>query len=211
MENKDNNEKLSQKQIWNKIAEKWTRFRNKSPKEVEEFLKDKEGNILDLGCGSGRNFTKNTRQKLYAVDFSEEMVKFARINAEELGIDADIKLMNITNLEFKDNFFDAAIFISTLHCLESSKLRKKALEELFRVLKPRAQTIITVWKKDKSKKTEWINKEGDNKEKINRYYYFYDKEELKNLLEKVGFKILATKEFEEGKHSKKNIIFYVEK
>jgi len=208
---------MEQKEVWNNIAQDWHVFRNKTPKEVEEFLKDKKGKILDLGCGSGRNFLKNPSQELYAVDFSEEMLKFARANAEKLGINANIILQDTTKLNFKDNFFDAAIFISTLHCMEPSEARKKALEELFRVLKPNAEAMISVWKKEKNKtfknleeKEGYTSWKGRGKE-YERYYYFYDDEELENLLKEAGFKILKIEYQTEEKHSKKNLIVYVKK
>ena len=42
----------SQEKIWDAIAEEWNRFRQKQVAEAIEFLKDKKGKILDLGCGS---------------------------------------------------------------------------------------------------------------------------------------------------------------
>ena len=69
--------KQAQEQVWDKIAKKWRTFREKTPLEVEEFLKRKRGKVLDLGCGSGRNFIKNKNIIFYGVDFSEKMLSFA--------------------------------------------------------------------------------------------------------------------------------------
>ena len=40
----------NQQKVWDSIAEDWNRFRVKTVEEVKDFLKDKKGKILDLGC-----------------------------------------------------------------------------------------------------------------------------------------------------------------
>lgn len=209
---------LSQQEVWDKIGAPWQKFRKKSPEEVSEFLKNKKGKILDLGCGSGRNILKIKGARYYCIDFSAEMLKFAEKHAEKEKILADFFRLDFgkENLPFKDNFFDSAIFISTLHCIESSEDRKKSLEELYRVMKKGSSIMITVWGKGSYSKTKKIEgKEGivtwkkDNVE-YPRYYYLYDQEELENLLKEVGFKIIVPTDAV-GKHSKRNIIVYVKK
>ncbi|MEK6881639.1 MAG: methyltransferase domain-containing protein, partial [Nanoarchaeota archaeon] len=128
---------------------------------------------------------------------------------------------------FSANFFDSAIFISTLHCIETAKEREKALSELFRVMKKNGEAMITVWKKEEMIKA-WNNQKvidldfnvlttketfvNWKKGGVNyqRYYYFYDEKELENLLRKVGFKILKSIK-QDSAHSNKNIVVYVQK
>lgn len=207
---------MNQEQVWNKIAEQWNRYRYGQIPEAAEFLKNKKGKILDLGCGSGRNLVKNDRIEYYGVDFSAEMLKFAEENTKKKKINAVFFKSFIEELPFEDNFFDAAVFISTLHCTEGEKNRKKTLKELYRVMKKGAEAIISVWDKEKSKRFEkipakegfvtWKKEDGN----FQRYYYFYDREELEALLKKTGFKILE-KTYSKEKHSAKNIVFYVKK
>lgn len=213
--------KLTQKQVWNKLASEWNRFRQKPPVEILNFLRDKKGKILDLGCGSGRNMFKQEKQEqieYYGVDFSEKMIELAKKKAEELGVSAKFKCSDLAKLDFDDEFFDCSIFISTLHCIEGEKIRRKALEELFRVLKPDSQAMISVWDKNKEDKLGNIEaKEGfinwqNNGENYLRYYYFYDKDELIYLLKDVGFEVLKSEEVDaEIKHVKRNIVVYVKK
>lgn len=188
----------NQEKVWDEIASEWNRFRRKQMPEVTEFLKDKKGNITDLGCGSGRNLSNNSNLKFYGVDFSKEMIKLAKINAKEKQINAEFFTSPLNALPFEDNFFDAAIFVDTLHCIPENKKRKEALEELIRILKPKSKTIITVWSKNHAK---LVNQPKNttvtwkkNSENIYRYYYIYDKEELQKLLEDTGFKIISIKE-----------------
>lgn len=235
----------SQKEIWDKIAPQWNVFRQKPKQEVLNFLEDKKGKILDLGCGSGRHLIPKKDSTFYEVDFSEQMIKFAREKAEKLrqedknkvnGFDnsvshsggrvgegggfrigqqklvkdfAEFFVADSSKLPFKDNFFDSAIYIAALHCIPSEKQRKDSLKELFRVLKKNSTALITVWSKNhiklinhpKNATIVWKKQS----EKLQRYYYLYDKDELEELLKKVGFKVLNYKE------DNKSIEFVVEK
>ena len=199
----------NQEKVWNEIAEEWNKFRQKPLPEAMDFLGDKKGKVLDLGCGSGRNFIANKKIKFYCVDFSKEMIKFAKENAKKKGINVKFFISDSENLSFADNFFDSAIYIAALHCIPENRQRKKSLRELFRTLKKNSKALITVWSKNHIKlvnhtKDATITWKKDS-ERLQRYYYLYDKEELKELLENVGFKIISIND--DGK----NIVFIVKK
>lgn len=195
----------SQKQVWDSIAEEWGKFRQKPVKEVVKFLKGKKGKVLDLGCGSGRHLMKIKNGKMYLVDFSKEMISYAKENAKKKKIQAEFFVSDTKKLPFKDNFFNAVIAIASIHCVEGEKNRKNALKEIYRVLKPKSEAMITVWNKDskwfknsnKDRKMKW-------KEKGERYYYLYDEFEILGLLKEVGFKIKNVK-------SSREIVILVEK
>ncbi len=201
----------SQEEIWNELAGEWNKFRTSPPQEIIEFLKIKSGKVLDLGCGSGRNLVENKQIEFYGVDFSEEMLKFAEKNAKDKNINVIFFKESADKLSFEDNFFDSAIFISTLHCIPDSKSRENSLKELYRVMKKDSEALISVWKKENNTKTTW-KKQGKT---INRYYYFYDEKELSDILKKIGFKILkiGNKDTKTliGSHARKNLLFYVKK
>jgi len=186
---------LTQEQTWDEISGKWNEYREKPMPEVARFLKNKKGKILDLGCGSGRHFVKN-KGIIYGIDFSEEMVKFAKKKAKKSGIKVIVKKESADDLHFEDNFFSSAIFIATLHCIETAEKREKALRELFRVLEPGSEALITVWSRN-HEALKNKNKEDKIPWKVNdkvyyRYNYIYYKPELEELLKKVGFKILKS-------------------
>ena len=81
-----------------------------------------------------------------------------------------------------------------MHCIAEEKKRKESLKELFRVLKKNSEALITVWSKNhiklvnhpKNSTVSWKK----NSEKLQRYYYLYDKKELEDLLESAGFEII---------------------
>jgi tRNA (uracil-5-)-methyltransferase TRM9 len=206
----------SQKNIWDKVAFPWKDFRKKPVEEVINFIGSKKGKILDLGCGSGRNFVKMDGV-IYGVDFSENMLKYAKSLAKERDIKVKLTKSRVENLPFKDNFFDAAIFVATLHCIPKEKERKKALQELYRVLKKEKEAIITVWDKNQEKfknsEKEVLLPWEKNGKEYKRYYYLYEKEEIKDLVKSVGFKIKKVMDWENPEffYSKKNIILILEK
>ena len=204
---------MNQQEVWDRIARPWSIFRVKPISEVVNFLKGKTGNVLDLGCGSGRNFVKLPEgSKIYAVDFSEKQLEFAREYASKERFEVEIVKAEARKTGFDDNFFDAAVFIAALHCIPSAEEREKSLMELLRVLKPGAEAFITVWDKNQ-KKFENLKKEAFvpwtlTGEKVMRYYYLYDKEEIISLLEKVGFEVLNVydRDNPSGLYSDRNII-----
>ena len=197
--------KPNQKQVWNDIAEEWNEFKTNPADYVEEFLKKQKGKILDLGSGSGRHLMK-IKGEMYLVDFSEKMIELAKKKAKSKKIKAEFFISDLKKLPFENNFFDSAISIASLHCIEAKANRQKAMKELYRVLKPKSKAMIAVWNKDskrfiKSKKEKYVGWRDRGK----RYYYLYNKDELKRELEKIGFKVIK-----ELPHTA-NIIFVIEK
>ena len=183
----------NQQNLWDKIAPEWHEHK-KIPSELsKKFLKSTKGNVLDLGSGSGRHLTQISHGKMYLLDFSKEMLKIAEKKAKSKKIKAKFIHSNLTRIPFEKDFFDFAISISALHCLKQ-KDSKKAIKELYRVMKPKSKILIGVWnfqskrfnqKKGKEKLVGW-------KDKGKRYYYLFEEEEIHNLFKKTGFKILST-------------------
>ena len=212
------NKKPNQLKVWNKIAKPWKTYVVKKIPIIEEFLKGKKGKIVDLGCGAGRNMIPNPKINYYGIDFSELQLKQAEKFIKKNKIKAKLYKSEAYNLEFKDNYFDYGLFISALHCLESKEKREKAVKEFFRVLKPKAQALISVWNSEDRRFIHVKNNGGIYMSWIEqgisymRYYYLYKKEELLNLLKKSGFKILDIYEPKEhDRFSKKNWIIIIEK
>lgn len=185
---------LTQKQVWDEIASDWNRFRETPREEVQGFIERCNGNLLDLGCGSGRHFLKKDGLRIYGVDFSEKMLDLAREKSIKNELNTELKLMNSEEIPFKDNFFDNVICIAVLHCVEIQEQRIKLLREIKRVLKKSGRAMIQVWSdnhkrvrnKGKEVRVPWTLKD----KKVERFYYIYSLEELKQSLEFVGFNIL---------------------
>jgi SAM-dependent methyltransferase len=178
----------NQKEIWNNIAQEWSIFREKPINEVIQFLKTKKGKILDIGCGTGRNLTKIKEGKMYLVDFSEKMICIAKQKAAKNKISAEFSNTEMNCLAFENNFFNSAIAIDSLHCIQKEQDRRDTIKELFRVLKPKAEILVSLWNKDckrfknspKEKNIKWRNL-GE------RFYYLYSPKEAKEEFAKAGF------------------------
>jgi len=221
-----------QEEVWDKIARNWKENRTLPIKEAEEFLRNKKGKVLDLGCGSGRNITKDSNKEFYGVDFSNEMIEAATEDIKANKAKAKLFKANAWELPFKDNYFDSAIFIATLHCIPSEENREKSLQELKRVLKPGSRALVTVWDKnqerfnnpntkssappkfigEKEAYLPWGAGDFPDRQEFLRYYYLYDKEEIAKLLEKY-FKVIEVKGkiMDQSRFSKRNLIIEVEK
>jgi ubiquinone/menaquinone biosynthesis C-methylase UbiE len=211
---KDMQESPNQEQVWDEVE-----FSKEASPVIKEFLKYKKGKIIDLGCGSGRNMIKNDEIEYYGVDFSENQLKQAEKYIKEEKINAKLfksKADKLNKEGFPDEIFDYGLFIATLHCLETKKERKNALKEFYRVLKPGAEALISVWN---SEDKRFNGLKGDiymswKKDELNymRYYYLYDKQEILDLLKDAGFKILEIYNAREhDRFSRKNWIMRVKK
>lgn len=198
-----------QAKVWSRIAPEWHEFKTNPSVAATEFLTKSKGKVLDFGSGSGRNLLKirpNKKRELYLVDFSDEMLKRAKKRAKEKKIEIKTHVARLEKTNLESNFFDAAICVAALHCIETKTKRKNAVKELFRVLKPGAKAEIEVWNKNSPRfkgkaKEKFINWRDKGK----RFYYLYEEKEIYDLFKEIGFKI--TEKIDHGV----NIIFIAQK
>ena len=100
---------------------------------------------LDIGSGTGiTSFLLSdqieNKGKIIGIDISPSMIEVAKRNAQERGYkNIDFQLGDADQLEFPDSFFDLVISNMTFHHLPD---KKKALQEIHRVLKPGGQVAL---------------------------------------------------------------------
>ncbi len=134
----------------NFYAEKGKLMWGKAPSQgvvrFAEFLKSKEMSeaiVLDSGCGEGRNSIYLAKQgfRVYGLDISAVAIEKAREWAEREGLIDKIwfEVGDVSQMEFRDEFFDAAIDINTINFV---KVRRKYVAELSRVLKPKGYLLL---------------------------------------------------------------------
>jgi len=186
--------KMTQEMIWEKIAQPWRKCRTEPEPEVVEFLKGKKGKLLDLGCGSGRHFMEGWDGELYGVDFSDEMLRYAVEDAERKGIKAIVAKSGADDIPYENEFFDCAIYIATLHCIDSLYAREKSVKELYRVLKKGGRALVSVWSRNQKRiknaeKETYVPWTHEGK-KYNRYYYIFEREEFESVLKLAGFRVV---------------------
>ena len=182
-------EKHKQQEVWNGVALSWAEFRTRPVEEVKEFLKGKQGKVLDLGCGSGRNFIGNKELEFFGVDFSKKLLGIAKEKDY-----VELKKGTVDNIPYDNEFFDWVVFVRVLHCVEGRERREKTLKEIYNVLKKGGEAVISTIGRNnqrvKNKPKEGIMPWTVGRRKYERYNYIYDKEELEKELKKAGFKIL---------------------
>ena len=177
---------MNQREVWENIARDWNDYRKVPPEEAAEFIANKSGLLLDLGCGSGRNFIQ-TDAAVIGADFSYNMLRFARKNAKERGLDVHLAVSDAIALPFKDDSFDAILAFNLLPSVKFN-MHKKVLEEIKRVSKNGSAIFISAWNKDQprfagKKRESFIPWKTGGKE-YQRYYYLYSKDEFQSLLKK---------------------------
>jgi len=190
-------------------------YRRKPWSIVYRVLEDSIELFGDIGSGPGHNALAILEalegSRGVVVDISFNMVYQAMRRAYRRGFSWRLLAMeaDMTHLPFKDNVFDLLIYIASIHNLPGKKLRIKALEEAYRVLRNKGKLLVTVWARyqlyfipriifNLIKKLigrrhsigdtfiPWVHRGI----KLRRYYYLYTLKELKMDLEKAGFNIL---------------------
>lgn len=170
------------KDVYEIIAEDFSKTRYKVWDKVRNFINSLEPNslIFDAGTGNGKNmFRKDCN--FIGIDFCKKFVDICRKKNLNV-IEADIR-----QIPYDDKKFNHSMSIAVLHHLEKREDRIKAISEIIRITKKKGKILLTVWNKSllqnekKAKKIKQI-KNGyliSWKNKTSRYYYLYDIDELK--------------------------------
>ncbi|KAI0510611.1 hypothetical protein KFK09_011219 [Dendrobium nobile] len=140
--------------VYNAIAPHFSATRFARWPKVASFLNSLSPGavILDAGCGNGKYLGFNPNCFYIGCDISPSLIDIcAKKDHEVLVADA-------VNLPYKTNFGDAAISIAVLHHLSTESRRRKAIEELIRVVRKGGTVLITVWaveQEDSSLLSKW--------------------------------------------------------
>lgn len=156
-------------------------------KLVLEFLKvlqekNFKGNILEIGCGNGRDSIYLTKQgyKVMGIDITPEAIKLAQRNKERLLGDKNLadnlnfQVADVEKLSFSDERFAGVYSIGVLH---NTNLQK-SLKEIARILKKGGVGVIHLYQK-----TLFLRPQ--------RLEEICPPEKIKSILKKLPFKILS--------------------
>lgn len=125
---------MEQKLYWDSVSEK-KEFT--TPFQIEEFSKfvEKDGTVLDVGCGYGRTLEELHQldfQHLIGIDFSDDMIKRGHVQFPHL----DLRVKKDETIDMPDESVDAVILFAVLTCIASNEEQQELIREIYRVLKP---------------------------------------------------------------------------
>ncbi|MBR0242499.1 methyltransferase domain-containing protein [Candidatus Saccharibacteria bacterium] len=157
------------------------------PKRMEKFA--------DIGGGYGRlaNEYLKRAHKIYLFDYSKTELEQAK---EIYGDKIETKAGDIYDLPFKDGELDGLMMVRVTHHLKDMK---KAVAELYRVLKPGGVAVIEVANKrtlpkmarfvtGRSKVNPFDKKVANYKEISKDGFYNYHPKYVEEIFEKTGFR-----------------------
>ena len=149
--------------------------------EFSTFIKNLNGRkILDVGCGPGfhTEYFNSKGLDCLGIDNSKEMVKYAKKNK------INVELMDMENLDFKNNTFDAIWCVSSL-----LHLPKKNIPEI----------INSFYELLSNKGTLYVSLKEGNKEEFDtksRFFSYFEKNDFLDLFSKFEVLWILEKEID---------------
>jgi len=116
-------------------------------RELMEFDNFRGKRLLEIGCGLGTDLLQFARggAAVTGVDLTPASIDLVkkRFALEEIPVDA--RVADAENLPFQDGSFDVVYSFGVLHHTPNTQ---KAIDEVYRVLKPGGRIIIMLYHKD---------------------------------------------------------------
>lgn len=161
----------------------------KEANRVIEMLDIKgEENVLDVGCGRGlyliriaKKLTKGTSIgiDIWSKDLSKNNKNATRTNAKLEGVNKKVKIKtaDMTQIPFKDNTFDVVISSFAINNILDKNKRRKALNEMVRVLKQDGKICIIDLRYIREY-LEFFNEIGISDVKVIKAKYLYPRSKI---------------------------------
>jgi ubiquinone/menaquinone biosynthesis C-methylase UbiE len=129
-----NMEEQNKGEYWGNLADLLERWGDDHVwNEIQMFLYDKKGKVLDIACGTGatmQRLSKFPALELYGVDNSKELIDKCKLKG------FDEKHLNtqdvLQKLNYADDFFDYSYSIGLLHYIKENEL-DRFVSELYRI------------------------------------------------------------------------------
>lgn len=125
----------------------------------EQVFQDVEGKVLEVGIGSGLNFSfYNKDVELTGVDFSREMLKIAQNAAKEYPFKATFIQEDVESVKFNENTFDTIVSSATLCAYQNPVI---VLNNFQKWCKPEGKILMIEHGISTNKLLAWLQKRLD--------------------------------------------------
>ncbi|MFT5229607.1 MAG: ubiquinone/menaquinone biosynthesis C-methylase UbiE [Urechidicola sp.] len=156
--------------------------------EIENISKylEQANSVVDIGCGNGYStfeYSKKIKGDILGIDFSDEMIKYAKQVGDQSDEYKNVQFMqgDVRNLDIPDESMDLVITDRCLINLESRSDQKKAIDEVFRVLKPGGRYLMCEDTEQGLKNLNQLRKQAALEEILVRWHNLYlDESHLKS-------------------------------
>ncbi len=168
---------------------------------AEMFKRAGALNILELGCGQGRDtiFFAQSGFQVFALDYSEAAIQTVKEKARQAGVSAKIiaSQQDVRQpLPFRDGSLDAC-YSHMLYCMALTTDELEFLsQEIRRVLKTGGLNIYTVRHTGDPHYGKGIHRGEEMYEVGGFIVHFFSREKVDHLAR--GYEIVTIEEFEEG-------------
>ena len=194
-------DKIYKRKVFNRAANSYEKFSGIQDQISQNLLEKLEcrninpTNILDLGCGTGKNglhFLKKFKKiSLVNFDLSENMLEQARKKMTTSSINFVNNSTNfhvcgdMENLPFRDNLFDLVWSSSAIQWSDNLPI---VLKHINRILKPNGFFIFSTFGPETLKELRMINEVLYNHPKTNN---FFDLKDIRDFFAIEGFDNLS--------------------
>lgn len=173
---------------------------------IDQFISllPPKAKILDAGCAGGRDSIIFHQKgfKIIGIDLVKKFIDSAKKDYPDIEfIKADFR-----NLPFENNSFDGIWASCSLLHFEEKEDLDKSLLEFKRILKPDGIIFVLVKAQMGEKQTDIVK---DSLSGHNRFFRYYQKEQLEKDLEKYNFKILDSKKYNEKERGGKRNLDWI--
>ena len=142
---------LSNSWDWESVKdiERWNEPSEEGHHYANVWSRNRNGSVLDLGCGLGRHsiLFASHGLKVTAFDSSEYAVDELRKRASELDLDIRCDVGDMHSLPYDDGSFDHVFAYLSISHTDSEGIRK-VISEIGRVLVPNGTVFLTLCSKD---------------------------------------------------------------
>jgi len=159
-------------------------------KYAEQTIKDRQGKILEAGCGAGRilRYYHNQGLDITGMDFIEVAIE----KLKEIDLTLKVEVGDITALRFDSESFKYILAFGLYHNLERGL--DQAIEETYRILE-NGGTVCASFRADniQTKLTDWLTERRANRDNTGGGQDFHKmnltRTEFKQAFEKSGFNV----------------------